>query len=296
MLKYFGYITLGLFSFSLAANPSVTSREYKMMLDSSRFNFNEEASIVDQVFNNVSQVISSAADTDVESKYKLSKKRKVRFYDVPGSCLLRENGYSFRERITKGDSSMSFKFRSPDRYITGFENLQSSHSEAETKFELDIGVKADNTFSSIYSKSTKFKSNDKVKTMDYINSNFPYFKGNYQFSGDITLRPVSSLTVYERVYKGLEFNLDQLESEVSLTLWYLNKPTSNDKPIVAEISFDFEDDSAMYSKLSVNKAKATFDAMQKMSDWVDPHSVTKTSFVYSYNPEFCQPSSTRGQL
>lgn len=290
MIKKIGFICCSLLSMNAVANPEVTSREYKLMLDASVFNYSNEASMVDQYFKALKTTIEKAIDRDVDSGYTLSKERFVVFYDTPGSCQLRENGYSFRERIkVNGDSSVSFKFRSPDRYITGFEDVASSVADAESKFELDVGLNSESQFTSVYSASTKYDNDQLIQTMADVNNAFPGFKSRYDFSDSTVIAPVSGLKVYERVYRGMEIDLGRFDAEVSLTLWYPETPSSNDKTLVVEASFDYEDTNAVYSRKVVNRAKEAFYAMQEMDTWIDPESVTKTRFVYDYNPEFCQP-------
>ena len=75
---------------------------------------------------------------------------------------------------------------------------------------------------------------------------------------------------------------------MDLTLWHMERPTAGSLPVVAEISFDFQDNTARYSKAAVRDAKKLFSAMQIMDHWVSEHSSMKTAFMYGYDSEFCQ--------
>lgn len=76
----------------------------------------------------------------------LSKTRQVRFFDSPNTCLLKNKGYIFRERVENGQSEVTLKYRGYDQYIAAFEDLSGSSSQAETKLEEDISSKNGQAF------------------------------------------------------------------------------------------------------------------------------------------------------
>jgi hypothetical protein len=269
------------------ANPDVTSREYKLMLLTSAFSYNTEAANVDSFLDTAETAIEAAISRAVTGSDYLATSRDLKFYDTAGSCVLDHAGYAFRERIQSGNSEITLKFRSPDRYISDFEDLSSTLSQAETKLEEDIGASTGSPFKSVYSHSTTAANTRTINKMDDINDQFPGFGDNYGFSDSLDLVAVGGLTLRERVYKGRTIDLGDFDAAISVTLWYNGAPSGAVHPLAAEVSFKYEDSSADYSKNVVNRAKTSFAVLQTLTAWVDPDSDTKTRFVYNYNPSFC---------
>lgn len=270
------------------SNPDVTSREYKLLLDPSNFTYATESSKVDNYFDDLVTAVEAAISRDVTGSLSLDTTRTVKFYDKSGSCDLKNLGYIFRDRIESGNSEVTLKFRSPDRYISDFEDLSATSNQAETKLEADIGVKGTNTFNVVYSHSTTSPNTRTINEFADINYHFPGFNSDYGFSDSTPLSLVGNLSINERVYKGGEIDLGSIDAEVSVTLWYTSSsPSSATHPAIVEVSFKYEDSSADYTKAVVNRAKTTFEALQGLTAWNSTSSTTKTEFVYSYNPGFC---------
>ena len=271
----------------LTANPDVTSREYKLMLQVDSFSYASEATDVDAFLDDAESAIETAINRSVTGTETLSKIRDVMFYDTDGDCDLKNIGYSFRERVEDSDSEVTLKFRSPDRYISDFEDLSATSGQAETKLESDIGINAISSFTVVYGHSTKAPNTRTINEMEDINDQFPGFDDDYNFSNSLSLSLVGDLTVREHVYKGREIDLGSFDADISVTLWYNGVPSGSETPLVVEVSFKYEDSSADYSKNVVNRAKTSFEALQELTDWTDPNSKTKTKFVYEYDPDFC---------
>ncbi|HEY8939941.1 MAG TPA: hypothetical protein VIM59_07130 [Cellvibrio sp.] len=269
------------------ANPDVTTREYKLLLNPTLFTSATEATKVSDYFSSFTAVIETAIARDVSGSLTLDKTRTVKFYDTAGTCVLDDLGYIFRERIENSQSEVTLKFRSPDSYIADFEDLSASSNQAETKLEADIGSKAGNPFNIVYGHSTTSPNTRTINNLEDINVHFPGFDTNYALADSTTLTLVGNLSIYERVYDGGTIDLGSIDAEVSVTLWYTSMPTGAQKPVVVEVSFKYEDASADYTKAVVNRAKQSFEAIQSLSNWNSTSSVTKTQFVYQYNPAFC---------
>ncbi|OZG74209.1 hypothetical protein BTA51_04105 [Hahella sp. CCB-MM4] len=286
MKKLIPVISLGMVM-SVQANPDVASREYKLMLQSQQFTYGAEASNVSSFLQQAEAAIESAISRDVIGSEYLAKVRDVKFFDTPGSCELDRLGYAFRERVENGESEVTLKFRSPDRYIADFEDLSASGSQAETKLEEDIGISPDSGFKVIYGHSTTIPNTRNINEMKDINSLFPGFDQEYGFNNSLDLAVVGDLNIHERVYKGRVIDLGQFDAEISVTLWYKGAPTGTEHPLVAEVSFKYEDSSADYTQKVVSRAKLAFEALQELGTWTDPESKTKTRFVYEYAADFC---------
>lgn len=273
---------------SALANPDVTSREYKLMLDVDQFSYSTESAKVTSLLNDAENAIEQAINRSVSGSPWLEKQRDVSFFDTQGSCELHSRGYSFRERVENGASEVTLKFRSPDRYIADFEDVSSDTSGAETKLESDVGANANVPFKVVYGHSTKAPNMRTINKIKDVNVHFPEFESDYGLDDDLPLSLVGNLSVREHVYHGIEIDLGQHDADISVTLWYQGTPWGTQKPLVAEISFKYEDGSADYTRKVVNRAKASFEALKGLSGWVDSDSKTKTTFVYEYIPTFCQ--------
>lgn len=270
-----------------SANPDVISREYKLMLQASLFAYNTESSDVNDFIDDAETAIETAISRNVSGSASLSKIRDVMFYDTDSSCILKNSGYSFRERIESGASEVTLKFRSEDRYIADFEDMSATSGSAESKLESDIGISASSNFVVLYSHSTTTPNTRTINQMDDINDQFPGFEDDYGIADSTALDLVGGLTVREHVYKNVDIDLGSIDAELSVTLWYDGTPSGASSPIIVEVSFKYEDSSADYTKKVVNRAKQAFLALQDLSTWTDPASKTKTRFVYEYDPSFC---------
>ncbi|PFG08816.1 hypothetical protein ATI45_1144 [Marinobacter sp. LV10MA510-1] len=282
-----GFFATTLFSTLALANPDVTSREYKLMLDASQFTYQNEAVAVGQLLAAAEAAIESAIARDVSGSPVLAKQRDVRFFDTQGSCELRQLGYSFRERVENGQSEVTLKFRSPDRYISDYEDLSSTTSGSETKLEADIGATSVVPFKVVYGHSTKAPNTRNLNEIKDVNHHFPGFEVDYGLSDSQSLSLVGNLVVREHVYRGTEIDLGQYDAQISVTLWYQGVPLGAQAPLIGELSFRYEDGSADYTRKVVSRAIRSFEALKSLSSWVSPDSQTKTAFVYGFNPAFC---------
>jgi hypothetical protein len=269
------------------ANPDVISREYKLMLQTSNFNYGNEFSQVDSLMLAAESAIEQAISRDVNGSLYLDHDRTVQFFDTSGSCTLKSLGYSFRERIENNDSEITLKFRSPDRYIADFEDLSADSGQAETKLESDVGRSSEQAVKIVYSHSTTAPNTRNLNNMEDINVSFPGFEDGYNLSDTLTLSSVSGLNIKEHVYKGWIIDLGSFDADIAVTLWYPTNATSTTAPWVAELSFKYKDNAADYSRKVVNRALASFLALEDLTTWVDTLSQTKTQFVYNHQSSFC---------
>ena len=287
MQKLLLFLFLLIVSIAAHANPKVESREYKLMLKADLFQHNTEAENVGSFLDNAKVTVEAAINGDATGRESLEKVRDVTFYDTHGTCQLNEVGYIFRERIENEASEVTLKFRSPDRYISHFEDLSAASPKADTKFEADIGISSASPFKVVYGHSNTVPNKRTINKMGDINHHFTGFNNGYGFSDDTELSPVGGLTIREHVYKGREIDLGSTKAKISVTLWYNGIPTDHQNPVLAEVSFKYKDKSANYTKQVVNNAKASFDALQSLTHWINPDSKTKTKWVYDFDSSFC---------
>lgn len=274
---------------AFSSDIEIGSREYKILLKTSAFTGNESSreSKVDSYWDALKKLIEdNSIERDTSGSLSLDKSRTVSYYDVEGTCDLSNAGYSFRERVEDGDREVSLKFRSPDQFIADYKDLSGESSDSESKFEEDIGV----PFVSVYSSSTKQEigSGKNLNKMDDPVGLYPGLEDE-NFDESLAIEKVGGLTINEYVYKNAEVDLGSLDAEFSLTLWY-NESVSTTQPVVAEISYKYEDDDGDFSNKVVTRAKILFEAMQEnsvLASWNSTDSLSKTATVYQYNSNFC---------
>ncbi|MFC3034793.1 hypothetical protein ACFOEE_19995 [Pseudoalteromonas fenneropenaei] len=283
-------VMLAVFSFSCSAlaNADVTSREYKQLLDPAHFTYSSESLDVASYDNVIKTNISNAIGRNVNGSLSLNKNRQIAFYDSPSSCVLRANGYLFRERSYASSNEVTLKFRSSDRYISAFEDLSSVTNGAETKLEADIGLKNGDSYKVVYSHSTTAINTRTLSDFKDIHSHFPGFADDYGFSDNLPLAVVGGIYITEHVYKGTEIDLGSIDAELSLTLWYVGQPSAAQHPMLAEVSFKIEDGSAAYSQKVVQRAKLALEALQTLDNWNSIDNTSKTQRIYNAAGNFCQ--------
>ena len=194
------------------ASTDITSREYKILLDTDQLTYQSEASDVENYTIELASVISQAINRNVFGSASLDKERFVSYWDVPNVCTLRSIGYSFRDRVSRydvNDRDVALKFRSPDRFISAFEDLASSRKKEKTKLEDDLLLSSDGDISIKVSHSTKISGYGKnINKIDDIYDDFPGFAEKYgEIDADTPLSLVGNITMYERRYKGQEIDL-----------------------------------------------------------------------------------------
>ena len=272
-----------------AANREVDSREYKLLLNTHLFTGNEliRTSKVNDYWKTLKRAIKEGSlKSDTSGSLSLDKNRTISFYDVQGSCDLFNAGYSFRERVENDGRKVTLKFRSADQPIANAKDIRGKNSNAKSKFEEDISA----PFISTYSSSTtqKIGKNKNLNKMDDPVGLYPGLKSEH-FDESIGINKVSHLTVSEYVYKNATADLDSVDAEFSLTLWY-NEAESKTQAIVAEISFKYKGDHSRFSDEVGTRAKALFIEMQtspQLINWNSPDSLSKTATIYQYDHDFC---------
>lgn len=280
-------LVCSLVSSALYATGDVTSREYKYMLDPLMFTHSSEHTSANHLGNVIVSSVEHALGRNVSGHFSLDKQREVQFFDTPSSCFLRNNQYAFRERIENGASEVTLKYRSEDRFISAYEDVSSHTLGAKTKLEEDIAKSTSHTFKSVYGHSTKVPNSRTINRMNDIYHHFPAFAQRYAINSHTSLMPVGAL-IHERVYTGMSIDLGSIDADISLTLWYDQAPSAQTNPVVAELSFKYKDPNAEYSRKVVKRAKVAFETMGNLAPWINPNALTKTTWVYSNNPSFCQ--------
>ena len=292
---------------SASSDLQLDSREYKLMLEASRFRGSNPLSAIDEMWNGpIRRLIQGLDGIKPEGgAFELEKDRAVRFWDTGGDdkCALRKHGYVFRERVKMKNGKevgkkreVTLKFRHQEAERVTVKDMRGTHADAKQKFELDIGRGSNPglPLRLIYSKSTKqpIGKNKKINNMRDPLELYPKLAKGLREEGasvdpDRKLERVSGLTVREHVYEEPAVDLGDRQAELSVTLWYDEKQGGLTEPLLAELSFKIEasDQHPAFSTETLNRAEALFLAMAALP-WADSNASTKTSFVYQYR-NFC---------
>jgi len=265
---------------------AITSREYKMMLQAAKFVGDE-----DQLREAASSLWRDLAGSILLSALAVSgtdeverKRRKVCFLDTADKGLRRRD-YVVRERLDLDDEEreVTLKFRHPDRYISQDRDMKPAKDFSEDmKFEEDIKPRFQALYS--FSSSVLVKPDTKLETLEDVHSLFPGLaKAVEDVPESAPLAIVGGFTGYERVIKGTTFQIGKdpdVFAECSLTLWYAEE--RGEEPLVAEFSFKYEDEKEGYTAAMARRAYDAFLALQdKLDEWIDTESKTKTAYVYA---------------
>ena len=266
---------------------NVISREYKVMLNKECFvgsqaDLLEQAGLFWNAFKDSIQDI--VIDTD-GTLNKVEKQRTVRFYDS-ADRRLRKNDYVFRERVdlSSGEREVTLKFRHPDRYISQDRDMAAANSkDGKTKFEEDIKL----PFLKLYSFSTK-QPIPEDKNLNKLNDPgrlFPDLQERLKsYQEDEPITKVGDFTARELVIEGAEFKIKknpEVEAECALIAWY-DEAGEEDKPVVVEFSFKYENEQEEYDGESAQIAYDVFGTLKDtLAEWIDSEGPTKTAYVYS---------------
>ncbi|ELS04685.1 hypothetical protein Xen7305DRAFT_00044210 [Xenococcus sp. PCC 7305] len=274
-------------------NQKVTSREYKLMLKAKKFQGDEKELLqqVQKYWRIFSEAIAGIV-TITNDEFAEPEVRLVRFYDTKDQ-LLNSNSYVFRERSDANGKKreVTLKFRHRDRYVSQAREMKDQDGKTnKQKFEEDIKPPV---FVSLYSFSNKLrikgdKKLNKLNDPGRLFPDLPLRLGD-AYDGDQKIAVVNGFTAYQIVLEGPSFQIDnetKLQCECALIVWYDGKP--NKKPVVAEFSFKYKDESKTekFSSVAALKAFEVFQLLQqapKLKKWFDPKGPTKTRFAYGYS-------------
>ena len=147
------------------SNLPVTSREYKLMLNSDRFGDRVEGA--ERFFKLIDTLIRKQ-DGSIEKQTK-EERRHTSYLDTPHFAL-RQNGFSLRLREEANDFQINLKYRGSDRYISAAQDLSASQP-GKIKFEEDILPPFVSKFS--HSNSVTTATKPRFETIKDVVSLFP---------------------------------------------------------------------------------------------------------------------------
>jgi hypothetical protein len=270
----------------VAKRQDVTSREYKVMLEPSRFDGDEAAVrvTVDAFWANVATALAPLDIPTSGSFGTVKARRLIRFFDTDEHHL-HSDSYIVRERedVATGEREVTLKFRHPDRYVAADRRMDAARQAgAKTKFEEDVKP----PFVSVFSFSTT-QSLESGKVLGQVKDVADLFPGLSEALNDL---PTNSPLILVKDFVGRELVLEgafimlgrrDIEAECALVLWY-DEGEQDTTPVVVEFSFKYGDEGEQYRASVAKDAYAIMGLLQNgLDEWVDAQPRTKTAFVYS---------------
>lgn len=269
-------------SVSHAGTPSVGSREYKVLLNPADFASQPAAAANRFLTDLQASLAANGFDRTVTGSFATDNDRTVLYYDSPGTCAVKQTGYSMRERDDSSGRNIELKFGSANETMSAKTDVSGSSSKAKSKLEDDITPPSNETFS--HSTNEPLSDSKNINHLSDINDLFPTTHVFDSISSQ-ALVPVSGLSIHEVTYDGPSSDLGQENADFTMTVWYANGSTT---PALAEISFevDVNSDGDFTDKVT-SRSQLIFSVIQGMTNWVQSPSSTKTAWVYKYQPTFC---------
>jgi hypothetical protein len=270
----------------------VTSREYKVIVDSSLFADLDAtlSDIVDDIGN-----LARSLDLECAGNFDATdpKERTILFLDTP-DYTLRQNGLLFRQRVKRksGATEYTLKCRTEDRYVAAGSDLRPGPKLLhDRKFEEDIGVPFISRFS--HSMTVSLDEHEKLagkKHPETLAAAAKLFPGLLAIRRDrlpcppeTVLAPVHDLKVFERVFTGSTVHFpggrgrsSAIPASMALILWSKGK---KGRILTAEFSFRYTDEKETFSLEVASAARRFFEGLQ-YQDWARPEAITKTQYMY----------------
>lgn len=260
----------------MKSNRPVTSREYKLMLNTDRFI--DRAAGAKSFFNLIKLLIKKEGGVNIEKQDK-EERRQTSYLDT-AQFALHQNGFSLRLREEADGFQLNLKYRASDRYLSAAQDLSGSQ-EGKIKFEEDILPPFVSKFS--HSNSIKSVAMPQLKTIKDVTSLFPGLKA-LELDENTPVKTANGFTVLEVVRNLCKFQFSEKDTiKASLSFWYLE--TDENFPVVGEFSFDYEasekpeDELEEYGLKTAAGANGFFRALQNQAGWLDFNTTTKTSFA-----------------
>jgi hypothetical protein len=258
------------------SNQPVTSREYKLILNSDRFRVRDKGA---EVFLNLIDFLIRKQGGSIVEKQDKEERRHTSYLDTP-EFALRQSGFSLRLREESKGFQINLKYRGADRYISAAQHVSSS-KQGKIKFEEDILPPFVSKFS--HSNSVETDTKPDFETIKDVATVFPGI-ASLGIDKDTPVKTANEFRALEVVRKLCKFQFGETEIiKASLSFWYLVDDT--DWPLIGEFSFDFdaaentEGDLEKYSLEVVEGAKGLFSAVQLQTGWLDFNTTTKTAFA-----------------
>jgi hypothetical protein len=252
----------------------VDSKEYKVLLDPSKFASNPSSAASSLLRDLGVRLSQLAFDKTVSGSFSTDKRDTVSYYDTAGTCVARNNGYAVRFR-QGDDSDIQFKFSHADEELSAFTDVSGAGKNKSSKLETDISPG-----SLQYSHSTK---QDPAKgapaSVSDLITQFPGASALSAYKSQ-ALVPVNGLSITQQEYTGPSSDLGDSDAEFTLSLWYVGTSST---PALAELSFRVDaDDDSYFTTPVLQRSQTLSQAIGSLSGWTLSTSSGKTAWLYNY--------------
>jgi hypothetical protein len=260
------------------AQASITRREYKVMLDHRLFVDRKAAAAV--FCRELRACTERLPGVRCEGEFDRCEKREIAFLDTSDESI-RLNDLVFRQRrhLKHDRTQYTLKRRSADRIVAACAELKAADGlNAQHKHEEDIGA----PFVVRFSASVTVDGPDKApRSLRAAGESFPALlelrRDGVRCPKDLRLRPVRSITAFERVMTGPVIRFAKVQAEAAIIFW---SDGPEGRSLVAEHSFRYRLNKGTGASLAAAEgAMRLFQEVQRL-DWCLPDAATKTGYVY----------------
>lgn len=267
------------------SNLPVTSREYKLLLNTDRFTDRKAGA---EHFRELVEFLARQHGGEVVERQREEIRRVTEYYDTTAFAL-QHHGFCLRLREEQGDGGakycLTLKYRAPDRYLAAAQDVATA-KKGKTKFEEDILPPFVSKFAR--SVSLKLDARPDLATFGDLVEIFPGLKA-LDIHAATALQRVNGLRACEiaRHLGKLRFG-GAPEVKLCLSFWYLAED-DHSPPLVVEFSYDYDlpdrddkdkDRLEQYPYPTVEGTDRLFASLQKQDGWVRLHGTTKTAYAY----------------
>ncbi|GAA0916928.1 hypothetical protein KR767_10240 [Luteibacter anthropi] len=263
----------------------VDSKEYKALVDPSRFNSNPSSAAANLLQDLSVRLSNLGFDKTISGGFSAGDRDTLAYYDTAGSCKLVNRGYTVRTRAG-AHSDIQFKFRHVDEELSYWTDVTGAGKKASTKFETDV-----TPGSLVLSHSTKQTFTTTPANVSELIKQFPGASTLSDISS-ASLSKVAGVNVTQQEYTGPTSDIGQSTAEFTLTLWYIDGAAN---PALAELSFRVAADADKYFTTPVLTRSQTLNqAIGSIGNgWNIANDGGKTSWLYAYRSAsypngFCQ--------
>lgn len=252
----------------------VDSKEYKALIDPSRFASNPSSAAATLLSNLSARLSTLGFDKTISGSFSAGDRDTLTYIDTPHTCQLMSRGYSVRTRA--GDhTDIQFKFRHADEELSYWTDVSGAGKNKSTKLETDV-----TPGNLVLAHSTKQDATTTPTTVADLIKQFPGASALSDISGS-SLSKVAGVTVTQQEYDGPTSDLGQSVAEFTLTLWYVDGATT---PTLAELSFRVEADADKYFTTPVlQRSQVLNQAIGSIGNsWNIANDGGKTSWLYAY--------------
>ena len=274
-------------------NKPVTSREYKLILNSHCFH--KRAKAADAFWKVIAHLVEEKLDGEIVKIQNSEDIRQTSYLDTPEHSL-RRAGFIVRVRLEgkhKNTWKTTLKYRGPDRYLSASKDVAITKAPVEQrKFEEDVLA----PFISRFSHSSWLETDTplQLRTLEEACEYFPALN-KLDCSGDTRIIVVNNFEAYEIRRKIGQFSFEKepnkpLIVKACLSLWYLSGKNKLDYPLVSEFSCDY--DLPVSSRSRHNRyvesfpldtvigTNRLFETLQNHASFIATTGTTKTAFAY----------------